>query len=83
MDGHDQGKLSADPWRAFQFDATAEQGGQLLAEVETQAAALVPPAGGIDLLEGLEQAGLVFGPDADAGVTDGEPDDWLLAVSRG
>src|SRR5439155_10560251 len=65
----DERKRAALPLFALERDVTAEEGRQLLAEVQAQPCTLVPPCGGtLELLERLEQPRLVLRADAGAGI---------------
>jgi hypothetical protein len=64
-------------------DGTAHEGDEAFGDGEAEAGtAELAPGGAVGLGEGLEEAGLGFGGDADAGIADGEADGedglWLL-----
>src|SRR6185436_7624818 len=68
---------------AFEFDAPAQQRRQLLRQVQSEPGALVPArAGGAQLLESLEQLGLVLRDDPDAGVHHAETRAQHAVVAR-
>src|SRR5258708_5367419 len=75
------GEAGAAPWLALDGDFTAHHSAQLLAEGQSEPGAAITARGrGLRLIKVLKQFRQDLGPDADAGVADGDADPIAVAL---